>query len=432
MKNIIKLLALTLITLTVLSFSFTSVFAENNSASLAEIYKDHAGRTLIASRKGDRTASAENSLEAIHAAEKSGADIIEIDVRTTADGVLILMEDETVTRTCYGYGENTVVSEMTYDEIKNLTLLSGQGGHGAKNTNLTVPALEDVFKDRKMYYLSSSSTEIKQQALLMLDFDWSIIDKITNLVIENSMQNEVIFYIDDAKPEEIQAWKDSIPFEPMIMTYFKGNVIFAATSNIKNDAEFADAIHLATKNPYGVIFGETVQNTTKESGIRTMATPCIPEICGSQAQDTEIWWDYLISHGFNVILTDNVSGLKAYLEDCSEKESVLETYFNNNIKNYSLPDFNSDKFLDYKRAYNNAYNYASDVLSDKSSSRSDILTAEYELKKAYDDINANYEELAEGTAGMTVTPVRILLCIGAVAVVVVAEIFVYKKKKKTN
>ena len=431
MKFTKRLSAVFLIMLMIVSLScITASSADNYKDTLSEVYKNHNGQTMIVSRKGDCTEKAENSLMSIHAAENAGADIIEIDVRVTSDGVLILMEDETVTRTCYGYDENTVVSEMTYSEISALNLLGGHGGHDAKKTTLKVPTLEEVFKDRKMYYLSSSSVETEQKALFMLDFDWSIRDRISNLVIENSMQNEVIFYIDDAKPEEIKTWKESLPFEPMIMTYFKGNVIFAATANIIDDSEIADAIHLATKNPYGVIFGETVQNTASESQIRTMAAPCIPEICGSQIQDTEVYWDYLISAGFNVIMTDNVSGLKAYIDDCKEKESVLEDYFNDVVKTWAVPDFNSDKFLDYKRAYNNAYDNLIDVLNDNSSSRSDIVTVEYEIKKAKDDINANYNELSQGTAGMTVTPVRILLCIVAAAVVIITEIYVYKKKKK--
>ncbi len=411
--------------------SFSAVVNATDSFNyLTEAYKADNGKTMIVSDKGDTTTAPENSLMAIHNAEKAGADIIKIDIRTTADGVLILMKDETVTRTCNGYGENTVVSEMTYAEISTLTLLGGEGGYGAKNTTLTVPTLEEVFKDRKMYYLSSSSTETKQKALFMLDFDWSIRDKISNLVIENQIGNEVIFYIDDAKPDEIREWKETLPFEPMIMTYFKGNVIFAATANVKSDSEIADGIHLATKNPYGVIFGETVQNTAKESGIRTMATPCMPEICGTQIQDTEVWWDYLITQGFNVIMTDHAAELRAYLDDCSEKENELEKYFYDTIKGYSLPDFNSDKFLDYKRAFNNAYNYTLNVLNNNSSSRSDIVTAEYEIKKAISDIQENYNELREGTAGMTVNPLTILLSALAIAIVTVAEIYVYKKKKK--
>ena len=432
MKQIRLLFSITLTLLTFFSMSAVTASAEDDRPPLYEIFKDHTSYTMVASRKGYFAYAPENSLPAIKAAENSGADIIEIDIRTTADGVLILMEDETVIRTCYDYGENTVVSEMPYNKIKTLKLLSGQGGVNAEKTAEAVPTLEEVFKDRKLYYLSSSSTETKQKALFMLDFDWSIRDKISNLVIENDMENEVIFYIDDAKPDEIEAWKETLPFEPMIMTYFKGNVIFAATANVKNDAETADCIHLATKNPYGVIFGETVQNTAYETGIRTMATPCCPEICGTQMQDTEIWWDYLISAGFNVIMTDNVTALRTYVDDSHNKKALeLDRAINIYIDQWQLPDFNQDKFLDYKLAYTNAAKNAENLMSrDLSRSYSDITTAVYELRKAVEDINLNYDSFEDGTAGTTINPLTIFLSALAIAVVTVAEIYVYKKKKK--
>lgn len=432
MKNLKRLFALMLTLSAVFSILLINASAEDELPPLYEIYKDHTSYTMVASRKGCFYYAPENSLPAIRAAENSGADIIEIDIRTTADGILILMDDETVERTCYGYGENTVVSEMTYDEIKKLKLLGGQGGENAAKTEETVPTLEEVFKDRKMYYLSSSALNPEQKALLMLDFDWSIRDKISNLVIENKMENEVIFYIDDAKPDEISAWKETLPFEPMIMTYFKGNVIFAATANVKKDAEIADGIHLATKNPYGVIFGETVQNKAYESKIRTMATPCTPEICGTIMQDTEVWWDYLVSAGFNVIMTDNVAALRTYVDNSHNIKALeLEFAISECIRNWELPDFNQDKFLDYKRAYTNAAEKAENLMSrDMSRAYSDITTAVYELRKAVSDIDINYDAFEDGTAGMTVTPIRILLCIAAVAVVIVAEIYVYRKKKK--
>ena len=82
--------------------------AQTNMSALSDIYKNHTEKTMIVSCKGDTDSAPENSLMAIHNAENAGADIIKIDVRTTADGVLILMTDETVTRTCNGYGENSL------------------------------------------------------------------------------------------------------------------------------------------------------------------------------------------------------------------------------------------------------------------------------------------------------------------------------------
>lgn len=418
MKKHRRIITVFLAVFMLINLSTVAFATDYEDTSLSEIYRDHTSYTMVASRKGYWKYAPENSIKAVKAAENAGADIIEIDVRSTADGVLILMEDETVTRTCSGYGENTVVAEMTYDEIKKLTLLDGQGGHGANETEEKVPALEEIFENQL-------------NCLYLLDADWSLRNNIYQLAEEYGMLDSVIFYIDDAKTQEIAEWKASLPFEPMIMTYFKGNVIFAATSKVKSASEVSDCIQLATKNPYGVVFGETVQNKAYESGIRTMASPCMPELCGKTMQDTEVWWDYLISCGFNVIMTDYVTELREYVDLCHNKALELDWVRNSLITGWELPDFKSDNYHDYKLAYTNAAEKVETLLNkDLSRAYSDITQAVYELQKAYDDINENYDKLKDGTAGMTVTPVRILLCVAAVAVVVTAEIYVYKKKKK--
>jgi len=63
----------------------------------------------------------ENTIAALEMAWEMGADSIEVDVRETADGVLVLMHDSTVNRTTNGTGR---VDEMTLAEIKALTAYS--------------------------------------------------------------------------------------------------------------------------------------------------------------------------------------------------------------------------------------------------------------------------------------------------------------------
>lgn len=419
MKNLNKILSVILIILTAFSMFGTASYAiDYEDTPLSEIYKKHTSYTMVASRKGDTNHYPENSLAAIEQAVTNGADIVEIDIKMTADGILILMDDDTVTRTCYDYGEKTAVADMTYAEIKNLKLLTGKGGASASKTEHTVPTLEDVFKNR-------------QNCLYLLDADWELRDEIYTLAAKYDMLDNVIFYISDAKTDEIAHWKSTLSTEPMIMTYFKGNVIFAATASVKNAAEVSDCIQLATKNPYGVIFGETVQETAYNSSIRTMATPCYPELCGNR-QDTAEYWDDLISRGYSIILTDYTEELRSYVDNTHYTKALqLEWITNRLIHEWELPDFNSDKFFDYKLAYTTAAEKAENLLTkDVSRSYSDCAEAIYELQKAYDDINANYEELAQGTAGMTVTPVRILLCALLIALVTIVEVFFYKKKKK--
>lgn len=419
MRNTKKILSVILIVLTAFSiFSIVSYAIDYEDTPLSEIYKDHTSVTMVASRKGNTHYAPENSLSSIETAVNDGADIVEIDIKKTSDGVLILMDDDTVTRTCYGYGEKTSVAEMTFAEIKNLRLLMGKGGASAEKTEQTVPTLEDVFKN-------------KQNCLYLLDADWELRDEIYAFAEKYNMLDNVIFYICNAKISEIEEWKSTLSHELMIMTFFKGNVIFSATAKVKDAAKVSECIQLSTKNPYGVIFGETVQETAYETSIRTMATPCYPELCGGR-QDTAEYWDDLISRGFNVILTDYAAELRRYVDDSHNIKALeLEWATNILVHQWELPDFNSDKFFDYKLAYTTAAEKAKELLKkDLSRSYSDCATAIYELQKAYDDINANYEELSQGTAGMTVTPVRILLCVLIVAAVTLIELFFYKKKKK--
>jgi len=76
----------------------------------------HRGATLFAP---------ENTLAGIDVAIEMGMDSIEVDVRPTADEVLVLMHDDTVDRTTDGTGS---VSEMTLDEIRALHVVSEFAG----------------------------------------------------------------------------------------------------------------------------------------------------------------------------------------------------------------------------------------------------------------------------------------------------------------
>ena len=77
-------------------------------------------RTILTSaHRGEHHRHPENSLPAIQAAADAGMDYAELDIRTTANGKLILMHDPTVSRMTNGKGK---VAEMAFDEIRALDL----------------------------------------------------------------------------------------------------------------------------------------------------------------------------------------------------------------------------------------------------------------------------------------------------------------------
>src|SRR5262245_52532475 len=72
---------------------------------------------VVIAHRGEHLRHPENTLSAFRAAIEIGADYIEVDVRTTSDGRLVLMHDSTVDGKTDGHGE---VSKMTFTQIRAL------------------------------------------------------------------------------------------------------------------------------------------------------------------------------------------------------------------------------------------------------------------------------------------------------------------------
>ena len=108
-------------------------------ASLSLPLKDEA-QVWVAAHRGQWRDYPENSLPGILQASKDGAEVIEIDLKRTKDGHLVLMHDATVDRTTNGTGR---VDDLTLDQIKDLRLREGQGNGPAPVTNLKVPTFTE-------------------------------------------------------------------------------------------------------------------------------------------------------------------------------------------------------------------------------------------------------------------------------------------------
>ncbi|HDI31391.1 MAG TPA: glycerophosphodiester phosphodiesterase, partial [Thermofilum sp.] len=88
---------------------------------------------IVIGHRGMRFVEPENTLRAIERALRCGVDAVEVDVRMTKDGRLVLMHDETVDRTTDGEGR---VRDLTFNEIRRL-----DAGKGER-----VPTLEEVLE----------------------------------------------------------------------------------------------------------------------------------------------------------------------------------------------------------------------------------------------------------------------------------------------
>lgn len=94
-------------------------------------------RTQIWAHRGARQHAPENTLPAFELALAQGADGIEFDVQLTADGVPVLIHDETVDRTTDGTGQ---VAELDFATLRRLDASAGRAEFGP----VRIPTLDEA------------------------------------------------------------------------------------------------------------------------------------------------------------------------------------------------------------------------------------------------------------------------------------------------
>ena len=117
------------------------------NANPAHPFAAESGPILFAHR-GDRANYPENTLLAMEKSVSYGIDALELDIHMTADGVPVVIHDETVNRTTNGNGP---VRDFTVDELKALDAgywYSPDNGrtHPFRRQGLTIPTVSEVFE----------------------------------------------------------------------------------------------------------------------------------------------------------------------------------------------------------------------------------------------------------------------------------------------
>ena len=94
---------------------------------------------LIIGHRGNPSCAPENTIESFQAAYDNGADIFELDVNRTSDGVIVVLHDDTLTRTTT-YTGSTAITNMTWAEAKKYHVLDLNGN----STGKPIPTLAEV------------------------------------------------------------------------------------------------------------------------------------------------------------------------------------------------------------------------------------------------------------------------------------------------
>jgi glycerophosphoryl diester phosphodiesterase len=162
-----------------------SVNAQVNDMPLpVSLYSDNKDNFVIIGHRGASAYYPENTMSAFRAAYEMGAEMIELDILLSKDGVPVVIHDESLERTTNGAGK---VMEYTY---KELSKLDAGSWFGDEHTGERIPSLEEVLQFAKGKV--AVNIEIKTE-VVSNDLREGIEEKAYEIVKKYDMQEYVLF-----------------------------------------------------------------------------------------------------------------------------------------------------------------------------------------------------------------------------------------------
>lgn len=255
---------------------------------------------LVVSHRADWRNAPENSLQAIRNCIDMGVDMVEIDLKKTKDGYLVLMHDQTIDRTTTGKGKP---EDYTLAELRNFRLRSGTG----HKTAHTIPTLEEVMelcKDRIMVNIDKGYDYFKDVC--------TILEK-TGTIKQCVMKAGLPYERVKAENGEVL---DEMIFMPVI------------NLNKKNAEEIIDG-YMTNLKPvaYELVFSNDSKEVcrliekVRQSGALIFINSLWPELCGGHDDDRAVEqcepdesWGWIVGQGAGLIQTDRPVLLIKYLQ----------------------------------------------------------------------------------------------------------------------
>ncbi|KAB6342657.1 glycerophosphodiester phosphodiesterase family protein, partial [Bacteroides xylanisolvens] len=256
---------------------------------------------MVVSHRGDWRNAPENSLQAIQNCIDMGVDMVEVDLKKTKDGHLIVMHDQTIDRTTTGKGkpENYTLEELRRFRLKN--------GAAHKTTHL-IPTLEEVM------------LLCKGKILVNIDKGYDYFKEAYCILEKTGTVDQCVI-------------KAGLPYEQVKVENGEvlDKVIFMPVINLnKEDAEKIIDSYQKHLKPiaYELVFDNDEKETlrliqkVRDSGARLFVNSLWPKLCGGHDDDRAVElhqpdesWGWIIAQGAKLIQTDRPALLLEYLRN---------------------------------------------------------------------------------------------------------------------
>ena len=155
-------------------------------------------KTIVIAHRGDHTHAPENTLAAYQNTIDDGADFVEIDLRTTKDGQLVIMHNSTIDHMTGQQGE---LNSFTFDSLRRIKVSEPLHPEWGLHT---IPTFKEVLQ------------LCKGKINIYLDFKDASVAETYKQIIEAGMENNILVYINE--PHQFEEWGTVAPNMPLMIS----------------------------------------------------------------------------------------------------------------------------------------------------------------------------------------------------------------------
>lgn len=268
-----------LFTIMVIAFATGVAGVDLTRSALSPLPAVRNGFVVIAHR-GNHLKVPENTVASIEEAIRSGADYVEMDLRTTKDGRLVLSHDASVDRMTNGKG---MVKELTYAQMAELKVGPDTGG------------------TYRIATFEAALTACKGRINIYLDFKEADPEITYRQIRAAGMEKQIVVYLN--KEEQYSQWKKAAPSMPLMGSIPK------EISTPEQFRSFLDKIQLEVLDN---VYDTALQAITTRHG-----TAIWLDVEGSN--EAPAIWDRALAMNIQGVQTDHPDALIAYLRQTGRR-----------------------------------------------------------------------------------------------------------------
>lgn len=240
-------------------------------------------RFIVSAHRGSHLLLPENTLASTLGAIKAGVDYVEVDLRTTKDGFLVLSHDNTVDRMTDGKGK---VSDLTLKQIKQLRVISPDS---TDKRVYRVPEFADLLK------------LCKGRINIYLDFKDADVPETYRQLVAAGMEKQVVVYLN--KPGQYEAWRKAAPRMPLMRS---------VPDSIKTPAQLRDYLSRVQIEVLDNVYDTAGLAITRQFGVAVWVDV-------QTREEGPALWKETMEKGVQGMQTDHPEELMRYLRSSDRK-----------------------------------------------------------------------------------------------------------------